>query len=71
MIELEITCPSCKGKVTGEQGRIELDLTNGELNVECGLCQGEWKLSMPVLEAPMPKSRRDYMPPWKQDFLGL
>jgi len=71
MIELEINCPSCSKKVTGEHGRIGLDLTHGELSVECGECHGEWKLGLPVLEAPMPMSRKDYMPAWKKDLLGL
>ena len=71
MIELVVNCPSCDKKVTGEHGRIELDLTYGELNVECGECHGDWKLGLPVLEAPMPLSRRDYMPDWKQKALGL
>lgn len=71
MIELTIKCPSCNKEVTGEHGKIELDLTQGELNVRCGECHGDWKMSMPVLEAPMPISRRDYMPPWKQKWIGL
>jgi uncharacterized Zn-finger protein len=71
MIELRITCPSCSKRVTGDHGKIELDLTHGEMNVECGWCEGEWKLSVPIEEAPMPRSRRDYMPPWKQKMLGL
>lgn len=71
MIELTINCPSCNKTVTGENGKVELDLTHGELNVKCGECHGDWKLSMPLLEAPMPISRKDYMPHWKTDLLGI
>ena len=71
MIELTINCPSCNKKMTGEHGKVELDLTHGELNIECGECHGDWKLSMPLLEAPMPISRKDYMPNWKTSLLGI
>ncbi len=69
MIELKIKCPSCKK--LGDHGKIELDLMHGEMDVECGWCHAEWKLDAKVLEAPMPESRKDYMPPWKQEILGL
>lgn len=69
MIELKIKCPHCKRY--GDQGRIELDLVHGEMDVECGWCHAEWKLDAKVLAAPKPESRKDYMPPWKQEMLGL
>ena len=69
MIELKFKCPSCQKHT--DHGKIELDLVNGEMNIECGWCNAEWKLEVKVLEAPMPKSRRDYMPHWKLKFLNL
>lgn len=69
MIELKFKCLAC-GKHT-DHGKIELDLVHGEMEVECGWCHAEWKLDVNVLEAPVPQSRRDYMPQWKQEVLGL
>lgn len=69
MIELRIHCPACRKQ--GDHGTIVLDLVSGEMNVECGWCHAEWKLNTEVLEAPMPESRKDYMPKWKQDLLGV
>lgn len=69
MIELKFKCLACQKQT--DQGEIELDLMNGEMNVECGWCHARWKLEARVIEAPMPESRRDYMPHWKQKVLGL
>ncbi len=69
MIELRIHCPMCRKN--GDRGKVVFDLVRGELDVECGWCQAEWKLNAEVLIAPKPESRKDYMPAWKQEMLGL